>query len=238
MEENGLFEQLKKEFDSDFNESQDPVALLDIAIEGYSSIFNFKRFEISANHCIEKPLEKYDILYSSTELFLIREFYIHFIVKKNNISDLEVNEKYEPNSWIGNLREWALDELSEPTGPKLYYDIMINLYEFLKWLRRYAKTKSKYPDKYYAWYHKIRIALGKAAKFTPGARQEIINYGKNEYGTKGHGFYQAFLDFDLNDKPRFVNSLIPKDKGKWKIIIREISQDDKDVINYLKKYPN
>lgn len=238
MKGKDLFEQLTEEFDSVFNESPDPVALLDIAIEGYSSIFDFKKFDISDNYSVEEPLKKYDITYSTMELFLIREFYIHFKVKKNDISDLEEHEKYEPDLWISNLKEWAPKEFSGSTDPKFYYELMDNLHKFLEWLRNHSKTKKKYPDKYYAWYHKILIALGKAAQFTPGARQEIINYGKNKYGTKGHGFYQAFLDFDLNDKPRFVNSLIPKDKGKWKKIIMEISHDDKDVINYLKKYPN
>lgn len=58
-----------------------------------------------------------------------------------------------------------------------------------------------------------------------------------EYGTKG-GFYQAFMNFDLNARTTFVNSLTPKDKKAWKLIIIEISNNDSDVINYLKEFPN
>jgi len=95
----------------------------------------------------------------------------------------------------------------------------------------------KYPDKYYAWYHKILIAKGKAEQFTPGAKQEIIDYGKTKYGTKG-GFYQAFIEFDLTSRLPFVNNFSPKERKKWKERIIEISNYDIDVINYLKDFPN
>ena len=99
------------------------------------------------------------------------------------------------------------------------------------------EAEKKYADKYYAWYHKILIAKGKAERFTPGAKQEIADYGKNEYGTKS-GFYQAFMDFDLNSRQSFVNSFSQKERKKWKQIIIDISNNDIDVINYLKEFPN
>jgi hypothetical protein len=122
----------------------------------------------------------------------------------------------------------------------LQWEFTDPLSEFvLKYNGRYdnSESKKKYSDKYYAWYHKILIAKGKAERFTPGAKQEIIDYGKNEYGTKGSGFYQAFMEFDLTSRQSFVNSFSPKERKKWKEIIIEISNRDTDVINYLKEFP-
>lgn len=98
----------------------------------------------------------------------------------------------------------------------------------------------QYPDKYYAWYHKILIKLGKADPFLEKDKQGIINYGRNKYQTKS-GFYQAFNDFDIDSQKRmngFVEKLSEKDKKKWKSIIIEISNNDADVINHLKNFPN
>lgn len=116
-----------------------------------------------------------------------------------------------------------------------HFEAFISKYQGLYNINEIEK---KYPDKFYAWYHKILIAKGKAEQFTPGAKQEIIDYGKNRYGTKGHGFYQAFMEFDLTSRSPFVNSLSSKDKKAWKGIIIAISNNDIDVINYLKDFPN
>ena len=238
MEANGIFDQLKEEFDSNFNESQDPVALLDIAIEGYSSIFDFKKFDISDNYSSEEPLKKYDLTYSSLELFLIREFYIHFKVKKNDISDLEEHEKYEPDSWISNLKEWAPEEFSGSTDPKFYYDLMSNLHKFLEWLKNHSRTKKKYPDKYYAWYHGIKIIIGKSQNFPSNfEKKEIIEFGKNQYGT-GEGFYKVINKLDLTQTYTFLKSMSTKDRAKWKTVIIDLSNKDADIISYLKKFPN
>lgn len=95
-----------------------------------------------------------------------------------------------------------------------------------------------YPDKFYAWYHRILLAIGKAEQFTPGAKQEIIDFGKRKYGTKGNGFYQAYMEFDLNKRTSFVTGLHSKDRKKWKGVITDISNNDNDVITYLKEFPN
>ena len=238
MKGKDLFEQLTEEFDSDFNESPDPVALLDIAIEGYSSIFDFKKFDISDNYSVEEPLKKYDITYSSKELFLIREFYLHFRVKKNDLSDLEEHEKYEPDSWISNLKEWAPEEFSGSADPKFYYDLMINLHKFLEWLRNHSKTKKKYFEKYYAWYHGIKIILGKEHNFPSNfGKKEIVEFGKIHYGT-GEGFYKNINKLDLTKTYTFLNSMTKKDRANWKAVIIDISKNDADIISYLRKFPN
>lgn len=101
------------------------------------------------------------------------------------------------------------------------------------------QPKIKYPDKFYAWYHKILIAIGKKAEqFTPGAKQEIIDFGKRKYNTRGHGFYQAYMEFDLTKRQSFVTGLHLKDRKKWKEVIIDISNNDIDVITYLKEFPN
>lgn len=108
------------------------------------------------------------------------------------------------------------------------------------YLRQYdANHKAvKYAEKYYAWYHKILIALGKQDTFTPGSKKEIVAFAKNKYDFPGRGFYQAFIEFDINAKNSFVRSLSPKDKNQWKKIIIDISKNDIQVIDYLKDFPN
>ena len=95
--------------------------------------------------------------------------------------------------------------------------------------------KDKVPEKWYALYHLILIALGKPVpNLTTYSKADIIKYGKEQYGT-GQGFYRAFKDIDLNNMIAFVRSLPPKDKKQWKQIITDLSNNDADVVSWLKK---
>lgn len=156
--------------------------------------------------------------------------------------------KYE-NSRIGSERnplynlsdeEFTDILVKKEAGIRIFKEFDTNPFkEFvLKYQDRYNEPIKKYPDKYYAWYHKILIAKGKAEQFIPGAKQEIIDYGKERYRTKGTGFYIAYMNFDLTGPNRFVNSLSQKERKIWKKKIIEISDNDIDVINYLKNFPN
>jgi hypothetical protein len=237
MKESVRLEELRRGFDSIYLRSQDKEGYLKREIEAYSMIFDDTKLKLPVLSIDDEPLIKFDITYSSMGIFLIREFYDHFILKGADVSDLEEKEPIDFGSWIREHYDIAEESLLETNSPEYYYTLARDLHEYLKWLKCYSEAKSKYPDKYYAWYHKIRIAIGKADQFTPGAKQEISEYGKNIYKAKS-GFYQAFLDFDLTKRQSFVTSLSSKDRRKWKKVIIEISKNDSDVIKYLDDFPN
>jgi len=61
----------------------------------------------------------------------------------------------------------------------------LNLLDYQDYIK---KNETKYAEKYYAWYHKILIKLGKADKFADDiSKVEIMNFGKHLYGLKGTG---------------------------------------------------
>lgn len=113
--------------------------------------------------------------------------------------------------------------------------------EFIDYLKKPDPAKSvekRLPEKWYALYHMILVALGKQSiKTLDGTKETIIKFGKNQYGTD-QGFYNTIRTIDLNNMVAFVRSLPKKDKNKWKEIIREISNNDADVISWLSKQPN
>lgn len=101
-----------------------------------------------------------------------------------------------------------------------------------------VKNKKKPAGKYYAWYHKILIKLGKADKFADDiSKVDIINFGKNKYGT-GETFYREFIKpddiADIVNSYKNVRSMNYKDRINFKKNIIDISNNDADVIYFLK----
>jgi len=100
------------------------------------------------------------------------------------------------------------------------------------------EKERKHAEKWYALYHMILIEIGKQAPLlSSGSKVEIIKYGRGQYGTN-QGFYQTLREIELNNMIAFVRCLPKKDRKQWKKIISEISDNDADVISWLKKQPN
>jgi len=101
------------------------------------------------------------------------------------------------------------------------------------------KSVTGYPDRWYAIYHMISLAAGKNfIQFERGASNaEILNYGNNHYGT-GDGFRKCIQELDINKMVAFVRSLPIKDRKKWKKIIIDISNNDADILSWVKDKPN
>lgn len=237
MEGNSRFMRLKEEFGHKYQRSLDKETLLEKEIEGYSLIFDENNLQLSNLSTEDAPLGSYSIPYSSTDIFLIRKFYRHFIVEGAHISELEPENDIW-NSWIRDLLESFIEEFSEPFGQKYRYGLTRDLFEYLKWLKAYSKPKLKYPDKYYAWYHGILVRLGKEPPFPKNfVKKEIIAYGKNRYQT-GEGFYKTMHSLDLTQSYKFLISMNKKDRANWKKAIIDISDNDADCINFLNKFPN
>lgn len=222
------FTGLKTYFESRYKKSLDKDTFLKREIEGYDLVFEESKLplscEIEDSEC--QPLFNYSIQIYDWEIILLRNAYDNFIVKGNDLSEAEYWEKK------------MISMMPQKLPATYFIDLAKELIKYQMWVKEYSVPRSKYPDKYYAWYHKILIAKGKAEQFTPGARQEIIDYGKTRYGTKGHGFYQSYMSFNLTTRQSFVDSLSPKDRKAWKGIIIEISNNNSDIINYLKEFPN
>jgi hypothetical protein len=99
------------------------------------------------------------------------------------------------------------------------------------------KSDTNYPDKFYAWYHGIRIVLGKEPGFpTHFRKKEIIEFGNNTYGTS-EVFYRVFHHLNLTQTYSFVKSM-SKERANWKKKIIDISNNDADICDYLSNLSN
>ncbi len=100
------------------------------------------------------------------------------------------------------------------------------------------EAEKKYPDKFYAWYHGILIRLGKETNFPANfGKKEITEFGKNRYKT-GEVFYKVISKLDLTKSYTFVKSMTKKERATWKTIIKDISENNADIIDYLNKFEN
>lgn len=99
-------------------------------------------------------------------------------------------------------------------------------------------SEKKYPDKYYAWYHGISIALRIEKPFPNNfEKKEIVEFGNKTYGT-GEGFYKEIFKLDITQTYTFINSMNQHDRANWKKIIIDISGNNAKIIDYLSKFPN
>jgi hypothetical protein len=129
--------------------------------------------------------------------------------------------------------------LENPFDPKLPMTSIFYHQSQLDQQQPKPKSTTGYPDKWYALYHMICLAVDKdLPRFPKGcSNYEIVNYGKNHYGT-GDGFRKNIRRFDINNMVAEVRSLPLKDKLKWKKIIINISNNDADIISWVNKRPN
>lgn len=189
-----------------------------------------------------KPMREHDINghFKGAEDRFLQEIELNRTNSKDEFKAWLLNEKRELNKKIHQMHlDCESEAITINQNGLVLLSVWYNYADIIDGeLDALSGNKSiHYPDKYYAWYHKILIALGKENQFTPGAKKEIIALGKNRYGAKS-GFYQKFIDFDIEKKNSFVSGLLPRERKKWKSIITEISNSDIDVIKYLEGFPN
>jgi len=103
-----------------------------------------------------------------------------------------------------------------------------------------GQTKPKIPAKYYSLYHWILIDQGKEKPLPKDEngkwdKKAIEAFSKNRYPeTSTQQFYNGIRDIDITNKIAIANSF---GKGyKEKVI--EISNNDIEIITYLKNWPN
>ena len=242
MKKNNTLEGLKKDFELRSERSLDKATLLKREIECFEYIFSYENDIVGFYNTYARPttsdsfsikFSEYSRLFSDVEVYVMKKAYDYFIVQGAPISEAVV--WYVELSGSGNTEVKRRSDLPDTA---ISYFVKVRMYyDYLCWLKSINSVERKYAEKYYAWYHRIKIAIGKADPFPPGAKQEIINYGKEKYGTR-EGFYQAFITFKPEKQIAFVNSFTAKERKKWKSTIIEISGNDVDVIRYLENFPN
>lgn len=235
-----ILNRLKEEFIARYNRSRERETLLQREIELYSLVFDAEKLPLPGVVFFDEEIVIRDVILRTTlkistdDLRQIRYAYSIHIVDGREMPKLD-----DLKSDL--LKKEDIKEKENYEKLVYYANQAVAYFEYLRWLKQYTpdeeKSKRKFPEKYYAWYHKILIAITKADKFLPGDKKSIEAVGRSLYNCKS-GFYQAFIDFKIDKPETFVNSLTPKDRGKWKKIIEEISSHNIEVINYLKNFPN
>lgn len=133
MNKADLLENLKSAFESRFQNSKDKKVLMEREITGYSLIFDENKLPLLKLSYEDEPLADFFIPYCSMNLFLIRQFYHHFIVEGADKNELKkVNEW---GNWLNELKEAFLEDFSEPFSPEYYFDLMECLLEYIEWLK-------------------------------------------------------------------------------------------------------
>jgi hypothetical protein len=146
MNEDVKLEEMKNDFHSLYQKSEYKETLLRNEIEGYKLIFDNDGLPLSGFSKKDKPLREYEILYSSQQIFLIREFHRHYNVRNNDISKMY---KGDWDSWTQHVYNSAWGDylepnlLVEPHGPKYYILLAEKLYKYLKWLEGYPVQKGE-----------------------------------------------------------------------------------------------
>lgn len=132
-EEARELQKLKDNFNIRYQVSPLKKSLLSKEIKGYSLLFDEKNLPLSgALNENEVPLRGYSIPeYCSMQIWLIREFWMHYFVEGNDIAEID---KFEPDSWFWNLNDFAQEWLA---NPRLYYNLAIIYCKYLDWLSRF-----------------------------------------------------------------------------------------------------
>lgn len=125
---------LKDDFNIRYHESPFKKALLLKEIKEYSLIFDEENLPLS------KYLSEDDVAtsgylipeFSSMELWLIREFWMHYIV--NPEKDIAEIYEFQQDSWFWKINDFVPHRLS---NPRLYYSLALIYCKYLDWLSRF-----------------------------------------------------------------------------------------------------
>ncbi len=163
----------------------------------------------------------------------IKDFLIESTIQKNRITNFEILNSSK-TEYINTIKNWLH---SQTTLFKELSDI-----EQIKTSQPQIPEQDitpKIPAKYYALYHRILIELKHEKDFERQdddrySRKEIEVFAQRHYPhINAQSFYRGFIELeDLSNKPAISRSF--KDL-KQKITI--ISQNDSDILHYLKQFP-
>jgi len=126
-------EELKEDFKNRINITPLKKALRSKEIKTYSLIFDEDKLplpvKLSDN---DEPLKGFSgPEYCSMQIWLIREFWTHFIIEKHDIAEID---EFSPGSWYWNLNDFASEWL---TNPRYYYSLAVIYCKYLDWLHKF-----------------------------------------------------------------------------------------------------
>lgn len=127
------------------------------------------------------------------------------------------------NSLIQLLRDWEKSKNNE-TQKEKYNE----------------STEKKYPAKYYALLHWIKIELGLEEPFELNSegrysKESIREFARNKYpNISNQQFYKEFKDLDITNKA-YIATIFGRD---YKEILIKISGNNAKIIRHLKDFPN
>jgi hypothetical protein len=130
-------ERLKEDFINRFKHCPEKKVLQSREIKGYSLIFDDEKLPVTGLSEEDEPLVEYSIELSSMQIFLIREFYLRFIVGHHNISDVETNI-WDP--WYWKLNDFASDSLPDK---RHFYEMAVVYRKYLDWLTKFRIERIK-----------------------------------------------------------------------------------------------
>lgn len=78
-------------FEMRYEKSLNKDALYSKEIEGFELVFDDKNLPIIEPTCCRPFKKKYLINFSDWDIYVIREYYYHFIVEPNNINNVDVS---------------------------------------------------------------------------------------------------------------------------------------------------
>ncbi len=196
-------QKLKDDFNVRYQNSRGKKELLAREIKGYSLLFDEDKLPLPILSHDDEPLEDYSVPeFNSMQIWLIRKFWIHFIVNNNNIDELEENDW---DDWFYKLNDFVPDYL---TDRRLFYSLALVYCRYLLWLNNYLKGQ------------KTNAELALLSIY----RNEIIKKGKGK-------LYIIYLGYvNLIDRIGAESSEL-KNKNKIKLfekVIKELSGDAKD----------
>jgi hypothetical protein len=230
-------EDLQKDFRLRSERSLDKAALLNREIQCYEFILSSDHDVMlhlypgtSSDSFVMRFLE-YSHLFDEIEIFKIKKAYDYMV---QGATTYETEDNNNGNGIVPNSKSFSNSVSGVDSSSFLKAQVC---YDYLNWLKGINLTKRKYSEKYYAWYHRIKMAIGQAEHIPLGNKQLIISTGNKLYGTKD-GFYQAFNNFNPEMPSSFVKKLSGKDRKNWKRIIFEISGNDVRVRRYLENFPD
>ncbi|MCK5017197.1 MAG: hypothetical protein KAS32_09000 [Candidatus Peribacteraceae bacterium] len=184
---------------------------------------------------VKSALNDFDAekLWKKGDVNEIKNFLMESAIQKNKIANSELLQSQKVE-YIDTIKKWLQSQT-------MLFNELINI-EQLKIVHNRDQNHvadNKIPAKYYALYHKILIELKHEKDFNRldddrYSRKEIEQLAERRYpNINAQSFYRAFIELeDLSNKIAISRSF---KSLKQKVAI--ISEDDPDILHYLKQFP-
>jgi hypothetical protein len=242
MQDNMTLKEMEKNFDELYQKSDYKETLLMDEIRGYKLLFDKDELPFPVPSTKDQPLREYDIPYSSTEIFLIREFH-----RRYNVRNYEFSKMYKEDlAWTMNMYNSAWggylepSKLAEPHGPKYYIMLAEKLSMYLKWLEEYRVQKVKKDivqdtavwALYYHIFHKVDAS--KSFDLDPDGKINAIKKTAEEKGISPKNFQMQYNYLNKSRPSEFLTN------RKFSIIqkVVELFEDNPDCLKLAKEYLN